>query len=158
MSENTEFEMVIDSFLEKIKHRVDFFVYDGVSEEERVEIINVRAMGLLKKAIANLQQLINPMQPVNFNDYNDTMECFNFQLTDYEIDLLSDLMVLKLYQEDTLKVSRIQQFKTAGKISTVSLKDERNSLLEFHNSQKKAFNGKLSSYNLTDRLTGNYLI
>lgn len=86
------------------------------------------------------------------------MDCFNFKLTDIEVDLLSDLMVLILYKEDNLKVSRVQQFKTAGKISAVSLKDERNSLVAFHQAEERAYGDKLNDYNITDRLTGKYLV
>ena len=106
----TPYENVTDRFIRKIKQDKEYFCINGVTEEEFEELLNRRTLDLLEDSLNEMQPLIAVQQNVNFLDKNDLMEQFNFDLTTIEEDLISDMMVVKYYDEELVKLKTMQKY------------------------------------------------
>ena len=82
---------------------------------------------------------------------------FNFDLTDVEVDLISDLMEIKLYDKQMLKVKALQKY-LGDDIKIFSPNEERKTILELIQYKHELFNQKLSDYNSINRENGEFLL
>ena len=106
----TPYSKVIDRFERKIKEYKEFFCYENVTDEQFIEITNRREMGLLEDAISELQLVVSISQNVNFLDKDDNLEAFNFDLVPIEEDLISDYMVVKMFDEGIVRLKQYQKY------------------------------------------------
>ena len=104
-----------------------------------------------------MQRLIAVQQNVNFLDKNDLMEQFNFDLTTIEEDLISDMMVVKYYDEELVKLKTMQKY-LGDDIKVFSPANERNSFINMVTYKRNLFFNKLQNYNTKNRLTGKFLL
>lgn len=153
----TPYSNLRNRFIRKIKGDKEFFCYGNVTEEQLEEIINLRANELLDDSVNDIQLKISFSQDVNFLDKDDTLEQFNFKLTSIEEDLLSDLMVCKYFDEETVKLKAMQKY-LGSDIKVFSPARERKTFLEMVNYKHRKFLSKLDDYNSRDRLTGKVLL
>lgn len=153
----TSYNVVIDRFVTKIKKDKKYFKFKNVEEEMALEIINRRNIELLLNALDELIPLISFSQNVDFLNKDDDLQIFNFELTSIEVDLISDLMVVKLYDEETITLKNMQKY--LGKdIEVFSPAKERDSFLQLVKYKHSEFEKKLGNYNIRDRLTGKPLM
>ena len=153
----TPYSNITKRFTRKIKKDKKFFSYGVKTSDELLELINQRCNDLLDDAVNELQPQIVDEQDVDFLDKNDTLEQFNFDLIPVEEDLISDLMVLKLFDEESLELKAKQKYLGKG-IEVFSPAKERDSFFNMLDKKKSAFNQKLGSYNQYDRKTGKMLL
>lgn len=153
----TPYENITDRFIRKIKQDKDYFCINGITESEFDEIINQRTLELMDDAINEIQPLISVQQGVDFLDRNEFLEQFNFELTKVEEDLISDLMVVKYYDEEMVKL-KTMQFYLGEDIKVFSPANERRSFIEMLKFKRGQFNSKLCAYNTKNRLTGKFLL
>lgn len=153
----TPYENVTDRFIRKIKQDKEYFCINGVTEEEFEELLNRRTLDLLEDSLNEMQPLIAVQQNVNFLDKNDLMEQFNFDLTTIEEDLISDMMVVKYYDEELVKLKTIQKY-LGDDIKVFSPANERNSFINMVTYKRNLFFNKLQNYNTKNRLTGKFLL
>ena len=106
----TPYENVTDRFIRKIKQDKEYFCIGAVTEEEFEEILSQRTLELLEDSLNEIQPLIAVQQNINFLDKNDFMEQFNFDLTAIEEDLISDMMVVKYFDEELVKLKTMQKY------------------------------------------------
>lgn len=153
----TPYSNVIDRFERKIKEDKNYFTYANITLEEMLSIINKRSLDLLEDAIAEFQPMVAIQQNVSFFDKDDDMEEFKFNLIITEEDLISDLMIIKLHEEQSIKLKELQKY--LGKdIETFSPTKERESFMNMLENKQKKFEKKVSIYNTIDRNTGKYLM
>jgi len=152
----TPYENIRNRFFDKIKEDKKFFIYGNLSEDEAKEIMKKRANYLLENAITEIQLNINPYTNLSFLDKDDELEKFNFDLTLVEEDLISDLMVVKYYEEQLAAVNRKQEYVGEQGKAIFSLSRERTTLIDLVNFKYENFKAKLEEYNCRDRLTNKY--
>lgn len=153
----TPYENVIDRFIRKIKQDKEYFCVNGVTEEQLVQIINKRSIDLLDDAVSEIQPMISIAQKVDFLNKDDDMEEFNFELTKLEEDLISDMMVVKYFDEALVKLKAMQKY-LGDDIKVFSPANERKTFKEMVEFKRQLFEVKLANYNTRNRLTGNYLL
>lgn len=153
----TPYENVTDKFIRKIKQDKEYFCVNGVTEEQLLEIINRRSVELLDDSVNELQPMISIAQDVDFLDKDDDMEEFNFNLTRIEEDLISDMMVVKYFDEALVKLKAMQKY-LGDDIKVFSPANERKTFKEMVEFKRQLFNNKLGNYNTRNRETGEYLL
>lgn len=153
----TPYENVTDRFIRKIKQDKEYFCISGVTEEEFEEILSQRTLELLEDSLNEIQPLIAVQQNINFLDKNDFMEQFNFDLTAIEEDLISDMMVVKYFDEELVKLKTMQKY-LGDDINVFSPAAERTSFINMITYKRNLFSTKLANYNTKHRLTGKFLL
>mgnify|MGYP007025974474 CR=1 FL=1 len=153
----TPYENVTDKFIRKIKQDKEYFCVNGVTEEHLLEIINRRSVELLDDSVNELQPMISIAQDVDFLDKDDDMEEFNFNLTRIEEDLISDMMVVKYFDEALVKLKAMQKY-LGDDIKVFSPANERKTFKEMVEFKRQLFNNKLGNYNTRNRETGEFLL
>ncbi|WP_195966743.1 hypothetical protein [Clostridium sp. 1001283B150210_160208_E6] len=153
----TPYENVTDKFIRKIKQDKEYFCVNGVTEEQLLEIINRRSVELLDDSVNELQPMISIAQDVDFLDKDDDMEEFNFNLTRIEEDLISDMMVVKYFDEALVKLKAMQKY-LGDDIKVFSPANERKTFKEMVEFKRQLFNNKLGNYNTRNRETGEFLL
>ena len=153
----TSYDVVIDRFITKIKKDKKYFKFKDTDETTALDMIKRRSLELLINASDEITPLISFTQNVDFSNRDDDIEIFNFDLTSIEIDLLTDLMVVKLYDEETITLKNMQKY--LGKdIEVFSPAKERDSFLALVKYKHSEFEKKLGNYNIRDRKTGKPLM
>ena len=153
----TPYENVTDKFIRKIKQDKEYFCVNGVTEEQLLEINNRISFELLYDSVNELQPMISIAQDVDFLDKDDDMEEFNFNLTRIEEDLISDMMVVKYFDEALVKLKAMQKY-LGDDIKVFSPANERKTFKEMVEFKRQLFNNKLGNYNTRNRETGEFLL
>lgn len=153
----TPYGNVIKRFERKIQKDISYFCYDGVTEIEKVAIINKRSNNLLDDAVAELQPIISLQQNVNFLDKDDTLEKFNFDLIISEEDIISDMMIVKLFEEESIKLKKLQEY-LGNDIKVFSPAEERKTFMAMVEQKQNKLNNKIANYNTINRETGKHLL
>lgn len=153
----TSYETVIERFMRKIKQDKDYFCINGVTDEEFEEILNRRSVELLDDAVNELQPQVSVQQNVDFLNKDDLLERFNFDLTPIEVDILSDMMVCKYFDEELIKLKTMQKY-LGDDIKVFSPANERRSYIEMIGYKREIFLSKIANYNTINRLTGKFLL
>ena len=153
----TSYEDVIEKFYRKIKQDKDYFCINDLTEYEFNQLLNERSVELLDDAVNELQLLVSVNQDVDFQKRDEIMEEWKFNLTAIEQDLISDLMVVKYFDEELIKLKAMQKY-LGSDINVFSPAHERKTYLQMVEYKHKTFESKLSKYNTRDRLTGKHLL
>lgn len=152
MEQTTSFEKVIGRLLRKIEKDKDFFAYYNVSVSEAQSLIIEQANGYLVDAIDLLTSRCEP--DVDFYDYDEDNEMFNFELTQREVGLLASLMYEVYFERDEamLKVFKIRM--APSDLNPFSPASERKTFEDMVLRIKQENLNKISKYVSTDRKTG----
>lgn len=153
----TPFSNVTERFQRKIKKDREFFDINNVDMDELMEIVNQYSNDLLEDAVNELQPLVSIKQMVNFLDKDNMMESFRFDLTSLEEDMISDLMYVKLLDEEMVKLKTMQKY-LGDDIKVFSPAEERNSFIKMIDYKRKLALNKIANYNTRNRLTGEFLL
>lgn len=153
----TPYSKIIKRFERKIKKDISYFTYGNLTEEQQLEIINRRSIDLLDDSIVEIQPQISIRQDVDFLDKDDDLEQFNFNLIPSEEDIISDLMIIKLFEEESIKLKELQKY-LGNDIKAFSPNEERKTFMDMLNQKQDKFDIKLGNYNSIDRGTGKYLL
>ena len=159
MNNLTPYSNITKRFERKIKKDKEYFCYGDVTEDELVKIIRKRSKDLLIDSLDEfiLQISIQQKNNVDFENRDDELEEFNFKLSASEEDIISDLMVVKYFDEELIKLKAMQKY--LGKdIKVFSPSAERKTFLEMVDYKHKQFDKKMSNYNSINRNTGEYLL
>lgn len=153
----TPFTNVIDRFYRKIKKDREFFMGNGINVDDLADILNEYSKELLDDAVNEIQLSISVNQVINFLDKDDLMEQFNFDLTSTEEDILSDMMYVKLLDEEMVKLKTMQKY-LGDDIKVFSPAEERTSFIKMIAYKRGLLSNKIANYNIRDRLTGKFLL
>ena len=149
---STSFEKVINKFFRKIEKDREFFSYYNVSLEEAMQLAKEQANGYLLEAVEKLTDECVP--DVDFFDYDEALQVFNFKLTDKEIGLLTDLMREVYFERDFVTLKAFKIAMTPSDLNQFSPASERKTFTDMVNGIKSENIGKISQYASVDRITG----
>lgn len=146
----TPYQNVMERFIKKIKQDVKFFMYNGLSEQEVENIVIERSLEFLDSACDELEPQLDQL---TLSDRNDSLECFDDELTRIEIDTVSDMMKIIYMREPILKLNKLQTY-IGTDIKTWSPPDERRTYLGLLNDIENKMQVKIDRCNSIDRTTG----
>ena len=149
---STSFEKVINKFFRKIEKDREFFSYYNVSLEEAMQLAKEQANGYLLEAVEKLTDECVP--DIDFFDYDEELQVFNFKLTDKEIGLLRDLMREVYFERDFVTLKAFKIAMTPSDLNQFSPASERKTFTDMVNGIKSENVGKISQYASVDRVTG----
>lgn len=152
MGQTTSFEKVTLRLLRKIEKDKDFFAYYNVSVSEAQNLVEEQALGYLYDAIDILTSKCEP--DVDFYDYDEDLQEFNFALTSKEIGLLSSLMYEVYFERDEALLGAFKIRMTPSDLNQFSPSLERRTFEEMLERIKKENINKIAKYVSTDRVTG----
>lgn len=151
---NTTFEEIYKIFFDKISKDKDFFQYFNVSDEEALEIAQTRSESLLKSALVRIMNYCAP--DIDFYNYDDINNQFNFECTEIEKDLIAELMKEGLLQQDEMKLKVVHGYFNTKDLKTFSPANERKTFVEMLEKIYNRNNAKIENYISKDRETGKY--
>ena len=146
----TPYQNVMEKFIKKIKQDVKFFMYNGLNEQEIEKIVIERSLEFLDSACDELEPQLDQ---ITLSNRNDSLECFDDELTRIEIDTISDMMKIIYMREPILKLNKLQTY-IGTDIKTWSPPDERRTYLGLLNDIENKMQVKIDRCNSIDRTTG----
>jgi len=146
----TPYQNVMERFIKKIKQDVKFFMYNGLSEQEVENIVIERSLEFLDSACDELEPQLDQL---TLSNRNDSLECFDDELTRIEVDTVSDMMKIIYMREPILKLNKLQTY-IGTDIKTWSPPDERRTYLGLLNDIENKMQVKIDRCNSIDRTTG----
>lgn len=149
---STSFEKVINKFFRKIEKDREFFSYYNVTLEDAIQLAKEQANGYLLEAVEKLTDECVP--DIDFFDYDEELQVFNFKLTDKEIGLLTDLMREVYFERDFVTLKAFKIAMTPSDLNQFSPASERKTFTDMVNGIKSENVGKISQYASVDRITG----
>lgn len=149
---STSFEKIINKFFRKIEKDREFFSYYNVTLEDAMQLAKEQANGYLLEAVEKLTDECVP--DVDFFDYDEELQVFNFKLTDKEIGLLTDLMREVYFERDFVTLKAFKIAMTPSDLNQFSPASERKTFTDMVNGIKSENIGKISQYASVDRVTG----
>lgn len=149
---STSFEKIINKFFRKIEKDREFFSYYNVTLEDAMQLAKEQANGYLLEAVEKLTDECVP--DVDFFDYDEEVQVFNFKLTDKEIGLLTDLMREVYFERDFVTLKAFKIAMTPSDLNQFSPASERKTFTDMVNGIKSENVGKISQYASVDRVTG----
>lgn len=152
MEQTTSFEKIISRLLRKIEKDKDFFSYYNVSVSEAQKLVMEQATGYLYDAIDLLTSRCEP--EVDFYDFNETSEEFNFQLTLREVGLLASLMYEVYFERDEVLLKAFKIRMTPSDLNQFSPSSERKTFENMLERIKNENINKIAKYISSDRITG----
>lgn len=152
MEQTTNFDKVIQRLLRKIEKDKEFFEYYNLSVSEVQSLVMEQATGYLYDAI---DLLVSKCEPdVNFYDYDQENEVFNFSLTMREMGLLASLMYEVYFQRDEALLKAFKIRMTPSDLNQFSPAAERASFESMLAKIAKDNINDIAKYVSTDRKTG----
>ena len=152
MRQTTSFDKVISRLLRKIEKDKDFFSYYNLSVSEVQSLVMEQAVGYLYDAVDLLTSKCEP--EVDFYDYDEELQIFNFELNQREIGLLSSLMYEVYFERDFVTLKAFKIAMTPSDLNQFSPASERKTFTDMVNGIKSENIGKISQYASIDRETG----
>jgi len=149
---STSFEKIINKFFRKIEKDREFFSYYNVTLEDAMQLAKEQANGYLLEAVEKLTDECVP--DVDFFDYDEELQVFNFKLTEKEIGLLTDLMREVYFERDFVTLKAFKIAMTPSDLNQFSPASERKTFTDMVNGIKSENVGKISQYASVDRVTG----
>ena len=149
---STSFEKIINKFFRKIEKDREFFSYYNVTLEDAMQLAKEQANGYLLEAVEKLTDECVP--DVDFFDYDEELQVFNFKLTEKEIGLLTDLMREVYFERDFVTLKAFKIAMTPSDLNQFSPASERKTFTDMVNGIKSENVGKISQYASVDRITG----
>ena len=149
---STSFEKIINKFFRKIEKDREFFSYYNVTLEDAMQLAKEQANGYLLEAVEKLTDECIP--DVDFFDYDEELQVFNFKLTEKEIGLLTDLMREVYFERDFVTLKAFKIAMTPSDLNQFSPASERKTFTDMVNGIKSENVGKISQYASVDRMTG----
>lgn len=152
MRQTTSFNKVITRLLRKIEKDKDFFAYYNLSVSEVQSLVLEQAVGYLYDAVDILTSKCEP--DVDFYDYDEELQIFNFELTQREIGLLSSLMYEVYFERDEALLKAFKIRMTPSDLNQFSPASERKTFEDMLQRIKNENINNISKYVSTDRNTG----
>ncbi len=148
----TGFAEVKSRFLKLIEKDRDFFSYYNLSVSEIEAVVEEQTNGYLIDAIDKLTSKCNP--DVDFYDYDEELEQFNFQLTKDEVGLLASLMYEVYFERDEVLLKAYKVRLTPTDLNQFSPANERKTFMDMLAEIKLENLNAIKKYDSTVRGTG----
>ena len=145
---------VIQCFFDKLEADDEFFAYYGVDEGEALALARERARSYLKEAVVYFRRFAVVDFSFAMTESDDGDLFFEEEITDDEVDLLTEIMLLKYYERGLAKLKpKINMFSSTD-LKALHSANERSTFIEMLRSVRENVDTMLSQYVARDRLTG----
>ena len=150
----TSFDELIERTARKLEKDSDLFNYYNISSSEAEALLKEQITGYIYDAVDILYNHIDQSDNISFYDYDDELKQFNFDLTNREIGLLSNLMRQVYYERQEAMLGAFKIRMSPSDLSIFSPASERTSFENMLKTIRQENDIALSHYASTDRLTG----
>lgn len=147
----TPFAKVYDAFLEKMEADEAFFDYFNLNEAASLILARERARTYLKESIAVILRRCE--SDAAFDDYDEELEEFGFDLTPDEIDMLACLMYEQEYRRQLSKTKALRMQHVPTSLQVFSPANERKTILATYQALHEENLTMLDNYCAKDRTT-----
>lgn len=148
----TSFTVFYSRFFDKVENDPDFFDYYNHTSAESMEIAQERAKAYLNEAIDIFTLKCTPA--VNFFDVDTENNCFNFEVTSREIEIITRIMYSIYLERDISRLKPIINSLTSSDIKSLfSPANDRKTFESLLNWYKNKTDILISNYAARDRLT-----
>ena len=148
----TSFQELNDLFFEKIEEDGDFFYYYNLTSSESMQIANERAETYMFQAIAKFWQKCEP--EIDIYDYDKDTKTFNFDLTEQEVDVLTNLMIEAYFKARKAKLRAFEIQFTPSDLKVFSPNEDRKTFMGMYQDLKVENEIMMDNYSGKDRMTG----
>lgn len=151
------YEELYELFFDRIINDKKFFIPD-IPQEELEEMAMKRAKSLMMEAIAIL---LNDgkldITEIDFNNRDDMMEMFNFELTIVEKQLIADIMLECYIGKDLVTLTDLKtMYFTDKDLKMYSPSEAKKVLISSYNELRLTNREKINNYKSRGRLTYRY--
>jgi len=150
----TTFDTVNDIFFKRVQKDSDFFEYTNVTEAEALELAKINAFDYMIDGVATILEHSAP--DVDFNDYDEVLSRFNFDMTNSEIQMLVGLMFEKFLMRDIAQLKIYSKHFTTNEIKLFSPAEERKTFISMVNGVIAKNVRTIKSHDSRDRLTNQW--
>lgn len=148
----TSFNEFYSRFYDKVENDPDFFDYYNHTSDESMEIAQERAKSYLNEAVDIFTLKCTPS--VDFFNIDTTNDCFNFEVTSREIEIITRIMYSIYLERDISKLKPLINSLTATDIKSLfSPANDRKTFESLLNWYKNKTDILISNYAARDRLT-----
>lgn len=148
----TSFKEFYSRFFDKVENDVDFFDYYNHTSEESMEIAQERAKSYLNEAVDIFTLKCTPT--VDFYNIDFENECFGFEVTSREVEIITRIMYSIYLERDISKLKPIINSLSATDIKSLfSPANDRKTFESLLNWYKNKTDVLISNYAARDRLT-----
>lgn len=151
----TSYSEIYNAFLRRIELDRKFFNYLHLTPGQANEVVLERSRGLLNEAAAIIVSYCSPS--VDFNDRDDEVEQFNFDMTTREKYLISSLMYQQYLERDIAKLKCLNVNYTPTELRVFDPSNARESFLNIYDRVCKQNEQLLDEYKNRDRDSGEYI-
>lgn len=148
----TPYEEIYDLFLTDIKEDTEFFYYESLTEEEQLALTKEKCKKLLLDSVSEF--LLNCTPEVDFNNRDDNVETFNFDLVNSEKQIFKRLMIEKHLEQDVLKLKVYSSYFKSKELEVFSPANNRDSFMKMYDNIFEKNRDRIKQYASKDRATG----
>lgn len=148
-------EDVYEAFYDRIVHDIEFFSYFDVDEIEAMQIAQERARSFLREACSYLRRHVTLDFTLSLMTDEKGNEVFVESITDDEVDLLADIMLLPYYERGLAKLSpKLNTFSASELRLLHSPANERQTYVSMLENVRSRVDYLIADYYAKDRMTG----
>lgn len=148
-TEITRFDEIYPLFFYRIEKDDGFWEMYNVSESEVTKIALDRAKNYLLESLYIITEYSD--SDLNWFDYEEQLDCFNFQLTNVEKNLLASIMFERHLEREISKLKTFEVNFTPTDLQVFSPSNSRKTFMEMFNYVKEENRTLLSLYSSKDR-------
>jgi hypothetical protein len=149
---STTFDQLRNKFYKRIEKDKDFFTYYNVSTSEVIQLAQTQANGYIVEAVEKLTNECTP--DVDFFDYDEDLDKFNFDFTKKELGLFVGLMYEVYFERDLVLLKAFKIAMTPSDLNQFSPASERKTFSDMVEKIKLDNIVKIDHYKSVDRITG----
>ena len=148
-------EDVYEAFYDRIVNDIEFFSYFDVDEIEAMQIAQERARSFLREACSYLRRHVTLDFTLSIVRAENEEEVFAENLTDDEVDLLADIMLLPYYERGLAKLTpKLNTFSASELKLLHSPANERQTYVAMLENVRARVDYLIADYYAKDRMTG----
>lgn len=148
-TKTTSFSEIFERFYRLIEKDDTFWELYNVSKDELMNIVRKRAKSYLIESAYVITELGD--SDIDWMDYDETLECFNFELNNVEKQLLASFMFERHMERDIARLRVFEVNATPDDLQIFSPSTARTSFMNMYNSVKNENRLLLAAYSSKDR-------
>lgn len=149
----TSFDTLEYRFIHKVEEDPEFFQYYKVLEDISEMVAHERTIGYLFEATELLSSQIDNSS-VDFTDYDEVTECFNFDLTKKEIRLIVSLMFQVYLSRSIAYLKTMEVNWASADLRTFDPSNARSTFMVMYNKICEENKELIDQYKSRDRKSG----
>lgn len=146
---------VYSAFFDRLEEDQSFFDYFGIDEVEAEKVAKERARTFLREACSYLRRYVSLDFNLSFATDENGETIFAEPITDDEVELLADIMLLPYFERGLAKLQpKLNTFAASELKLLHSPANERQTYMALITEQRTRINQLIADYYAKNRLTG----